>query len=148
MKIYLYETVNEYSWIFWYFQKLQEQLTKQSSTLGRDAVYTRTVNLQNTIYRIQFYENIFHKFFFHTTFDFSRKSRDCRLILRSTSFDSNTKAKKVSMQKFSRTSNFQSISMHLSCVANHCKRNWLPCERSSRWRILFWFLLLKFFIEK
>lgn len=27
------------------FQKLQEQLTKQSSTLGRDAVYLRTVNI-------------------------------------------------------------------------------------------------------
>lgn len=36
-------------WIFWkmefyLFKKLQEQLTKQSPTLNRDAVYTRTVN--------------------------------------------------------------------------------------------------------
>lgn len=29
------------------FQKLQEQLTKQSLTLGRDAVYARTVNFKS-----------------------------------------------------------------------------------------------------
>lgn len=29
---------------FFSFQKLQEQLTKQSATLGRDAVYIKTVN--------------------------------------------------------------------------------------------------------
>lgn len=145
MKIYLYEKVNKFSWIFWYFQKLQEQLTKQSPTLGRDAVYTRTVNLQNTILWKYFQKK---KMVFNAKFDFSRKSRDCRPILRSTSFDSNTKEKKVSMQKFSRTSNFQLSSMHLSCVANLCKRNWLQWERSLRWRILFWFLLLKLFNVK
>lgn len=30
---------------FYSFQKLQEQLTKKSPTLDRDAVYTRTVNI-------------------------------------------------------------------------------------------------------
>lgn len=144
MKIYLYETVNKFSWIFWYFQKLQEQLTKQSPTLGRDAVYTRTVNLQNSI----LWKYSHKRMVFNATFDFSRKSRDCRPILPSTSFDSNTKAKKASMQKFLRTSNFQSTLMHLSCVANLCKRNWHPWERSSRWRFLFWFLLLRLFNEK
>lgn len=54
---------------------MQEQLTKQSPTLGRDAVYSRTVSNQlymNNIYII--HEPFMRNTFIHIRMFFSRKS--------------------------------------------------------------------------